>query len=106
MPCKFETNKIKLPREYDRRCKYSDAQKQEVKDMYKAGMAQRAIARKTGISRRMVSFILFPERLKLCNQQYKERRKDGRYYNKDAWRETMREHRQYKRKILTKIKLC
>ncbi|NOX14941.1 MAG: hypothetical protein GXP61_02755 [Epsilonproteobacteria bacterium] len=71
--------------------------------MYKNGTAQRAIARKTGISRRYVSFILFPEKEKLCKEQFKQRRKDGRYYpGGKEWAKTMREHRKYKYLILNK----
>jgi len=103
MPYFYENpkNRIKLPTEYDRRVKYTEEDKQEVRDMHKQGMAQRAIARKTGISRRYISFILSPEKSKLCKEQFKERRKDGRYYpSKEEWAKTMREHRKYKYLIL------
>lgn len=93
-----------IPREYDRRVKYTEEQREEVRRMHKVyGLAQREIERRTGISRRMISFILFPERLAVVKAQYKERRKDGRYYPpKEKWRETMRKHRHYKKELHNK----
>lgn len=81
MPNLFD--KVKLPYGHDSRIKYSVEDKQLVKDLHLSGVSQRAISRETGISRRMISFILFPERLELSRQQFKERRKDGRYYDKE-----------------------
>lgn len=63
MPSKYD--KIKLPREYDLRVKLTDADKEDMKMLHEAGIAVRAIARKYEgkCSRRMIQFILFPERL-------------------------------------------
>ena len=42
----------------------------------------------------------------IVKSQFKERRKDGRYkYGKIAWRDTMREHRAYKKKLKEENKL-
>lgn len=90
----------KIPRELDRRVKISETTRENIKTMYFfERLAQREIARQTGVSRRMVSFIIFPEREARCKEQYKERRKDGRYYNPKTWPETMKEHRHYKQSI-------
>jgi transposase len=77
MPYKHE--KKKIPKPLDRRVKYSEADFTKVRDMYEAGQSQRAIARATGMSRRMISFVLFPEKYKHAKDLYQERRKDGRY---------------------------
>jgi len=82
-----------------RRCKLTDEDKKNIKKLHKEGMAQRAIAREYAdkCSRRTISFILFPERKKIVAEQYKERRKDGRYYNPEKhklaiqnWRDKVR----------------
>jgi hypothetical protein len=93
----------RIPRNLDRRVKYTTADKERVVALFKSGFPQRAIARETGISRRMVSFILFPDRLARQKELYKERRKDGRYYYKDTWAKTMKEHRHYKESIKNEL---
>lgn len=103
MPYKHEYLKLKLPKSLDRRVKYTEADKQEVRDLFKGGMSQRAINRETGISRRYINFILFPERLKRCNAQFSERRKDGRYYNKEANTKATRNTREHKQKYFNNL---
>lgn len=102
MPYKWQTDKIKLPREADRRVKITDEKKKEVHTLFEfEKMAQRAIARQTGISRRMISFILFPDKYAVARKQFIERRKDGRYKpSKEEWAKTIREHRHYKQKVI------
>lgn len=100
MPYKVQKKGVLLPRDKDRRVKYTEADKQQVRDLHASGMPQRAIARETGMSRRLVSFVLFPERHEVVKRQYSERRKDGRYYDKDTHREATKNHRRYKHKVL------
>jgi len=93
-----------IPRHLDRRIKYTEEDKQNVKTLYKGGMSQRAIAREIGMSRKMVSFILFPEKYEIAKEQFKKRRKDGRYKpKKEEWRKAMREHRNYKQSIKNQL---
>ena len=100
----YAHTKLRIPRELDRRVKITPEKRAEIVALYKVErLAQRAIARQTGISRRMISFILFPEREALCRAQYKERRSDGRYYHKEKWRVQMRNHRRYKQSIRGKL---
>ena len=100
----YAHRKKKIPRELDRRVKITEMQHENIKTMYFfERLAQREIARQTRVSRRMVSFILFPEREIICKQQHKERRKDGRYYNPKTWPKVMKEHRHYKQSIKEKL---
>jgi len=94
----------KIPRHLDRRVKYTEEDKEDVKILFKGGMSQRAIARETGMSRKMVSFVLFPEKLLKANEEFKQRRKDGRYKpKKEEWRKAMKEHRHYKQSIKNQL---
>lgn len=95
----------KIPRELDRRVKYDTMDREKIKLLHKQGYSQRAIAREIPCSRRYVVFTIYPERLKHAAMLYKERRKDGRYYNKDKWREEMKDHRHYKQKLYIAGKL-
>lgn len=100
MKHKKEILNIKLSRELDRRVKYTEEDKNHVKKLHSDGHSQRAIARQTGISRRYISFILYPERLVKVKEQYKQRRLDGRYYIKEKHREAISNLRKYKRQLL------
>ena len=97
----YKSEKIKLPREYDRRVKLSDEQREEIKEKYATGLySQRALASEYHVSRRLISFVLDPEKAQRAAELYKERRADGRYKpSKEEWAETVREHRRYKNKL-------
>lgn len=105
MPYKCE--KILLPPELDRRRKLSDDDKEVIRHKYKTGFySQRALAREYKVSRRLVSFILFPEKYEEAKAQNKDRRKDGRYKPSDKeWAATQREHRHYKQALYKAGKL-
>jgi IS30 family transposase len=98
MPYKFEYNKIKLPKGKDARIKLDDTERLQIKNAYKRGVPIREIARQFEklCSRRLIQFIIFPERLKACNYSGHWKK----YYNKDKNREYMKKYRQRKQKIL------
>jgi hypothetical protein len=91
----------RLGKEHDRRrCGLSDDDREEIKKLYVEGVPQREIARQYDdkCSRRTIGFILFPERRKAVSEANKERRKDGRYYDKEThtkavakWRDKIKE---------------
>lgn len=99
MPYKAE--KIKLPRELDRRVKLSDEQREEIKHKYSTGMySQRALAAEYGVSRRLIQFTIDEDKAQRASELLKERRKDGRYKpTKEEWSATVREHRRYKNEL-------
>jgi hypothetical protein len=96
MPRKSEKIPISNP-SLDRRVKLSDEQREDIRSEYASGdISQRALADKYGVSRRLISFTLNPEKQEINKQQFKERRKDGRYYNKEKHKEQIKRHRDYK----------
>lgn len=107
MPYNFTYEHKLIPRELDRRFRISEEDKLEIARLYKQEkLAIREIARlfEGRCSRRSIQFILFPERLVLAKEQFRARRKDGRYKpSKVAWAKTMREHRHYKQSIKEKL---
>jgi len=107
MPYKFQTDKIKLPREYDRRVKITEEMKKEMKAMHEDGAAVRAIARYFvgRCSRDSIRFILMPDKEVHAKALFKERQKDGRYYHKEKATRQKREHRRYKQEIIKNLKL-
>lgn len=103
----FKSEKIKLPKKYDRRIRLSDEQREEIRDKYASGLySQRSLASEYQVSRRLISFILDPEKYSKCREQFKERRKDGRYKpDKESWNKAMKEHRAYKQELFVSGKI-
>jgi len=66
------------------------------------GVSIRGIANiyKDKCSRRLIQFVLFPEREKHCAELYKERAKDGRYYHKKRHTAYMRKYRRRKKAFM------
>lgn len=98
MPYKFETNKLKIPRELDRRVKLPLEKHQEIRQLSMQGMSQRKIASLYGVSRRLIVFILFPERL----EELKKNKKQYKYTKEkhSAWAKNTRD---YKKSIVNKL---
>lgn len=97
-------DKIRLPRNKDRRVSITEKQKEDIKKMYKENIGIREITRRIKtISRRSVQFILFPERLEKVKQQFKDRGESEKQRAKvkgEKWASIMREHRAYKKRVL------
>jgi len=98
MPYKIDTMHIKLPRQLDRRVKLSEEDKEEIKNLFNSWESIKFIATEYNVSRRTIQFIIYPERLIKCKAQYKERRLDWRYYDKEYHRKAMKHTRDYRYK--------
>jgi len=103
----YKSEKIKLNPNQDRRIKLNDKQREEIREKYTTGMySQRNLAEEYGVSRRLITFILDPDKAKKNAEQLKQRRADGRYKpSKEKWAAIMREHRQYKQELYLKGEL-
>lgn len=98
MPYLFETKRLKIPRNKDRRVKLTPVQREEIRENPES-LSQRALAAKFGVSRRLVQFIQSPEKHAqnlLCR---KERGGSMRYYNSERNRETIQATREYKKQL-------
>lgn len=95
----YKETRIKLEGTlYDRRVRLTPEERASLIED-KGKLSQRQAARKYGVSRRLVCFIWNPEMHTIAKAQYKERRKDGRYYKKEKHTLAMRAHRRYKRRL-------
>lgn len=56
MPYKFETDKLKIPRNKDRRVKLSIRDREKVKKLY-GKVSQRKLAKAFEVSRRLIQFV-------------------------------------------------
>ena len=106
MPYFYEYQKIKLPRNKDRRRSITDKERREVLHLFRAGVAIREITRQIKHSRRAIQFIIYPDRLEKVKRAAKDRGQSARSYAKvrgKKWAATIREHRRYKYKVLKKV---
>lgn len=103
MPRKSEKIKI-AGTSYDRREKLTEAQRAEIRERYEnEGLSTRRLAAEYGVSRRLITFVLDPDKYNRAREQFKERRKDGRYKpSPEEWAATIREHRNYKNELFKK----
>lgn len=105
MPYKSEKMKI-ADKTLDKRVKLTDLQREQIKDEYSTGLiSQRKLAEKYGVSRRTIQFIIDPEKEKIAKEQFKERRKDGRYYDKENHKQYMKKFRDRKQELYKEGKL-
>ncbi len=94
MTSKADKLRINHPK-LDKRVKLTDEQRKEIKEN-KLGLSQRKLAQDYGVSRRLIQFILDPEKLEENKKRREERGGSKIYYDKDKHKESMRIHRKRK----------
>lgn len=99
MPIKSEVDKLLIPKEFDRRIKLTDEDKANIVSFHSRGMSQRALARYYNVSRRFISFILFPERLLINKQQRLESGGSKQYYDKEKQKLYSQKTREYRKQL-------
>lgn len=100
MPYKFQTDKVPLPRNKDRRIKLNGDQRREIRE---STLSQRKLAALYGVSRRLIQFVRDPQRLLDNRARREERGGWAHYYNKDKHRGSMKSHRRYKQGVLKNV---
>ena len=96
MPYKFEYTHKKIPKEYDRRIKLTDEDKEEIKQLY-GKISQRKLAKLFGVSRRLIVFIGDPTQKEKNKISLKLRGGQSIYYSKEKQREYTKKHRRHKK---------
>ena len=98
----FKSEKIRIAgTKHDRRRKLTEDQKDYIRWLRKEeNLSQRQLAAMFGVSRRLITFILDPDKEKSNKARLKESKAKGKYkYTKENWAATMREHRHYKQQL-------
>ncbi len=102
MPRNSDKAAINNPK-YDKRVKLTDEAKERIREEYATGnISMRGLAKKYNVSRRLIDFIINPERQERARQQFLERQREGRYYDKEKHNEYMRRHRDHKKELWSK----
>lgn len=84
----------------DRRRKLTEDQKAYIKWLHEEEqLSYNALAKQFGVSKRLINFICKPEAHEKCKARFKELRKDGRYYNREAHNESVKNMRHYKQEL-------
>lgn len=100
----YRTDNIALGSVFLKRsAKLLPCQKEMVKYWHERGMSINGIARMFKVNKRLIQFILFPERHKKNLQDRKARGGSKIYYQKEHHTKAMRDHRRRKYKILKSI---
>lgn len=86
---------------YDRRVKLTDDQREYIRWLREEEqLSLNKLAKMFGVSKRLITFVCDPNKEATCKEQFKERRKDGRYaVSKEERAAIMREHRHYKKEL-------
>ena len=103
----YKSERIPLPRELDRRVRLSEEQKDEIRHKYETGLySQRQLAKEYNVSRRLIVFVVHPDRYERAKEQSAQRHREGRYdTSKEEHARIIREHRRYKQGLYTTGKL-
>lgn len=105
IPVPYIAEKIKLPKEYDRRRKLTDEQKQEIKNKYSTGFySLNGLAKEYSVSKKLILIIVNPESKRKNDQRIKDHWKDYQETGEDH-NNTMREHRHYKQELYKRGKI-
>jgi len=94
----YKSEKIKIAGgKYDRRIKLTHEDKEDIKEL--TGMSIRGIARLYGVDKRLIQFILFPERYEKNKRLRKERGGSKIYYDSVKHTNAIRKHRRHKQNL-------
>jgi len=99
--------KLKIKEKDDKRIKLTKSQKSEIYSLYNlyGAFSQRELAKMFGVSRRLITFIVEPQKQVENLKRRNEAGGSKQYYDKDKWREQMKSHRHHKQELYVKGEL-
>jgi len=96
----YKHTKFKIPKKLDKRVKITDKDRDKIRELYAAGgTSHRKLAIEFGVSKRLIQFILNPEKHQENLDKRKERGGSKMYFNKDKHTDAMKKHRRYKQEL-------
>lgn len=104
----YKSSKIKIEgTSYDRRIRLSEDQREYIRWLREEEkLSYQKLADMFKVSKRLIIFICNPDKENRAKEQFKQRRKDGRYMvSKEERNEIMREHNHYKHKLYLEGKI-
>ena len=105
MPRKSDSVAIKN-KSLDPRVKLTDEERIEIADTYKSGgTSYNKLAAEYGVSKRLIMFIVNPDKYEVTKKQFAEIQKDGRYYDREKHNKAVKKHRDYKKELFKEGKI-
>lgn len=104
----YKSEKITISgTQYDRRQKLTPEQRAEIYHRYHTeDVSQRQLAREYGVSRRLITYIIEPDRMEKVRERLRRCKAKGMYKpDKKKWAATVREHRHYKQELFKRGKI-
>lgn len=102
----YKTDKIAINDPFlDKRTKLLPCQKEMISFWRKRGFSQRQLARMFNVSRRLITFVIDPDKHEANLAKREERGGSSIYYKKGPHTKSIREHRRYKHQIFTDLKI-
>jgi hypothetical protein len=102
MPRKTDAIAIK-DKALKKSAKLLDCQRERIKSLHSEGFSITGLGKMFKVNKRLIQFIIFPERQKR-NLELREQRGGSKiYYNKEKHTAAIREHRKYKKELFKKI---
>jgi hypothetical protein len=104
MPRKTDTIAIK-DKALKRSAKLLDCQRERIVSLHSNGNSITGLGKMFKVSKRLIQFIIFPER-KIKNLELRKQKGGSKiYYNKESHTIAIKKHRQYKKELFNKITL-
>lgn len=102
----YKSSQIKIEgTQYDKRIKLFPEDKEEIKKLHSEGASIRSLAKSFKVSRRLIQFIIFPERHQKNIEDRKARGGSKYYYKTETHTEYMKTHRSHKQKLYLEGKI-
>jgi len=102
----YKHTELKIPKQHDKRIKLTDKDRAEIIDLYAAGIySQRQLAAIYGVSRRLIVFVIYPERREANYQTRVANGGSKQYYNREKHTIAMQTHRKHKQALYLKGEL-
>jgi hypothetical protein len=100
----YKTERLSIKSDFlEKRTKLLPCQKEMIVYWHDRGLSQRKLAAMFSVSRRLIQFVLDPEKLKQNKQARLERGGSMQYYNREKHNEYQKKHRKYKNEILSHL---
>ena len=104
MPYTHETQHLRLSENQDRRRKLTEAQKEEIRQLYADGKGSwKALAGKYHVSKSTIGIIVSPERAEKARARVKAHWRD--YYDRERNTAAVRSNRRYRQELYLKGEL-
>ena len=98
----YKTDKIAIKDDFlSKRSKLIPCQRERIIQLFEEGASITSLAKLFHVNKRLIQFVLFPERLEISKQRRKERGGSKIYYKKEKHKESMKRHRNHKQELFS-----